>query len=54
MATTKNVTYKEPARYFNEDMRKAAEKWEKENAGKAGKKAPAKPAAKSKPAGKKK
>ncbi len=26
------VTYKEPGSYFNEGMKKAAEKWEKENA----------------------
>ena len=30
----KTVAYKEPASYFNEDMKKAADKWEKENAGK--------------------
>ena len=30
----KTVTYKEPAGYFNEDMKKAADKWEKENKGK--------------------
>ena len=28
----KKVAYKEPAAYFNSDMRKAAELWEKENA----------------------
>ena len=28
---TKKVTYKEPANYFNADMRKAAEEWEKGN-----------------------
>lgn len=43
---SKKVTYKEPASYFNEDMRKAAEKWDKENKDK--KKAPAKTAGKKK------
>lgn len=28
----KKMTYKEPASYFNADMRKAADDWEKENA----------------------
>lgn len=41
---TKKASYKEPSTYFNSDMRKAAEKWEKENG--AGKKAPAKAPAK--------
>lgn len=27
----KKVAYKEPASYFNEDMRKAAKKWEEGN-----------------------
>ena len=27
----RKVGYKEPASYFNADMRKAAEEWEKEN-----------------------
>ncbi len=34
----KNVTYKEPANYFNDDMKKAAQKWEKEQAEKEGEK----------------
>ncbi len=34
MAKNKKITYKEPAGYFNADMRKAAEKWDKENKGK--------------------
>ncbi len=34
----KKVGYKEPASYFNADMRKAAKKWEdSKKAGKAGK-----------------
>ena len=40
----KKITYKEPASYFNSDMRKAADDWEKENA----KKKPTKTAGKSK------
>ncbi len=44
MATKKkNVGYKEPARYFNDDMKKAADEWEQQNGGK--KSAPAKKAA---------
>lgn len=31
----KKVEYKEPASYFNADMKKAAAKWEKENKAKA-------------------
>ena len=31
-ATKKRVTYREPAGYFNEGMRKVAEQWEKEHA----------------------
>lgn len=27
----KQVTYKEPESYFNEDMKKAAAEWEREN-----------------------
>lgn len=45
---TKRAVYKEPSSYFNDSMKKAAEKWDKENAGKgkaATKKAPAKKAA---------
>ena len=35
MATSgKKVTYREPAGYFNADMRKAAQDWDKEHAGK--------------------
>ncbi len=34
----KTVTYKEPAGYFSEGMRKAAEEWEKKNGGKQGNK----------------
>ena len=30
MAKSKTI-YKEPASYFNEDMKKAAEEWEKKN-----------------------
>ena len=30
----KTVTYKEPSSYFNDDMKKAADKWEKDNKGK--------------------
>lgn len=36
----KKVTYKEPSSYFNSDMKKAAEAWEKEQ--KAKKEAPKK------------
>ena len=43
---TKKASYKEPSTYFNSDMRKAAEKWEKENGNGASKKAPAKAPAK--------
>ena len=43
----KTATYKEPASYFNEGMKKAAEKWDKEHAAK-------KPAVKKPATGKKK
>ena len=40
MATSgKKVTYREPAGYFNADMRKAAQDWDKEHAGKKATKA---------------
>lgn len=43
----KNGVYKEPASYFNDSMKKAAEKWDKEHPGK-------KPTVKKPAAGKKK
>ena len=49
----KKVTYKEPSKYFNADMKKAAEEWEKENAGKTGKAGKTATAKKKNPAKKK-
>ena len=49
-ATKKKVTYREPAGYFNADMRKAAEDWDKAHAGKTDKKPAGKKPAEKKPA----
>lgn len=51
MATAKKkVTYREPAGYFNADMRKAAEDWDKAHAGKTDKKPAGKKLVEKKPA----
>lgn len=47
-ATKKKVTYREPSGYFNADMMKVAQEWDKAHAGKTDKKPAGKKPAKAK------